>query len=75
VGILALSVILGLILSGRRRDATACFDRGNLLTAKGEYGAAIEAFSTAIDLRSGFARAYLGRGFARAQTNDLDDLS
>jgi serine/threonine protein kinase/Tfp pilus assembly protein PilF len=60
-------------------EAQACFDEGQALLQAGEYEAAAEAFTCAIDLIPSFAEAYEGRATARGYYENselpLEDLN
>ncbi len=68
----------GLVLLGGLREAgtaTGHYLRGRDLLAQGDWNAAVEAFSTAIDKESDYWNAYLYRGEAYLQLDDVPAAS
>ena len=57
----------------RRSDSAATYlARGKVSFAKRDFAAAIESFSKAIELKPGWAQAYVERGIARRMHGELD---
>jgi tetratricopeptide (TPR) repeat protein len=73
-GILIVLIVILLSLPAviHAEDAMTWYSRGEDLAQRGEYGAAIDSYSTALSLNPGYLNAWIGLGYAYTKSGQND---
>jgi tetratricopeptide (TPR) repeat protein len=70
--IVLIVILLSLPAAIQAEDAMTWYSRGEDLAQRGEYGAAIDSYSTALSLNPGYLNVWIGLGYAYTKSGQND---